>query len=256
MAGGKDAIDPRYRVTRRLGLPLFESGKRCQQVHQRTTRMSEKPFSAACKRNRDPILAVLRRHFADRRQALEIGSGSGQHAVHFAHALPQLIWQSSDRSENLPGICLWLAEAALPNTPAPLELDVAAGNWPQVRYDAIFSANTLHIMGWPEVEMMFAALPAITAGDAKLAIYGPFNYDGKYTSASNADFDQSLKAHAAHMGIRDFEQVDRLAQAAGFVLIEDAAMPANNRCLVWQRRGFDTTVRSRLGHRATRSDNP
>jgi hypothetical protein len=235
MAGGKHAIE-RAIGSRRFDLPIFELGERRQQVLERTMRMSEKPFSAACERNRDPILALLRRHFADRRQALEIGSGSGQHAVHFAHALPQLIWQCSDRSENLPGIRLWLTEAALPNTPAPLDLDVAAGNWPQVRYDAIFSANTLHIMGWPEVVTMFAALPAITSADAKLAIYGPFNYDRKYTSASNADFDRSLKARAAHMGIRDFEQVDRLAQTAGFMLLEDAAMPANNRCLVWQHK--------------------
>lgn len=235
MAGNKHAIE-RAIGSRQFGRPIFELGECRQQALERTMRMSGKPFSAACERNRDPIVAVLRRHFADRRQALEIGSGSGQHAVHFAHALPQLIWQSSDRSENLPGIRLWLAEAALPNTPTPLELDVAAGNWPQVRYDAIFSANTLHIMSWPEVETLFAALSTIASEAAKLAIYGPFNYDGKYTSASNADFDRSLKSRAAHMGIRDFEQVDRLAQAAGFMLLEDAAMPANNRCLVWQRK--------------------
>ncbi|MGH7330285.1 MAG: DUF938 domain-containing protein, partial [Polyangiaceae bacterium] len=102
-------------------------------------------------------------------------------------------------------------------------------------YDAIFSANTLHIMRWTEVEAIFAALPAITSDRARLAIYGPFNYRGKYTSASNADFDRSLQMRAAHMRIRDFEQVNRLAHTAGFALLEDAGMPANNRCLVWQR---------------------
>lgn len=201
-----------------------------------TPGMSEKPFSAACERNRDPILAVLRTHFADRQRVLEIGSGSGQHAVYFAAAMPQLIWQTSDRAENLPGIELWLAEAALANTPAPLAVDVADATWPDEPYDAVFSANTLHIMSWTQVQALFAALPGATAAAAKLAIYGPFNYGGKYTSPSNAEFDASLKARAPQMGIREFAAVDALAHAAGFGLIDDVAMPANNRILVWQRR--------------------
>jgi cyclopropane fatty-acyl-phospholipid synthase-like methyltransferase len=201
-----------------------------------TVAMTEKPFAPACERNSDPILAVLRDRFADRRHVLEIGSGTGQHAVHFAAALPGLVWQTSDRAENLAGIGAWLAEAALPNTPPPIELDVAERDWPATRFDAIFSANTLHIMSWNEVEALFAALPSLTAADAKLAIYGPFNYGGRYTSASNAAFDESLRSRAAHMGIRDMEAVDRLAQAAGFVLLDDVAMPANNRTLVWQRK--------------------
>lgn len=198
--------------------------------------MTEKPFAPACERNRDPILAVLRAHFSDRKRVLEIGSGTGQHAVHFAAALPELVWQTSDRAENLPGIRAWLDEARLPDTPAPIELDVAEGNWPQGPYDAFFSANTLHIMSWPEVQALFAALPELASGDAKLAIYGPFNYGGEYTSASNAAFDESLKARAPHMGIRDIEAVDRLARTAGFARIADVEMPANNRTLVWQRR--------------------
>ena len=198
--------------------------------------MIDKPFSSACERNRNPILAVLRAHFSDRRHVLEIGSGTGQHAVHFAAAMPQLIWQTSDRAENLPGLQRWLNEAALPNTPAPLAVDVTADAWPGDSFDAVFSANTLHIMSWAAVEAMFAALPSVTTAAAKLVIYGPFNYGGKYTSASNAEFDASLKAGASHMGIRDFEAVDALAHAAGFALIDDVAMPANNRILVWQRR--------------------
>ena len=199
-------------------------------------RMPDKPYSAACERNREPILAVLRAHFADRRHVLEIGSGTGQHAAWFAAHLPQLVWQTSDRAGHLAGIRGWLDDAALPNTPPPLVLDVARGPWPRGEFDALFSANTLHIMAWPEVEALFAALPAIASADAKLAVYGPFNYEGRFTSASNRDFDRSLKAQAPHMGIREFADVDRLAQAAGFVLVEDAAMPANNRCLVWQRQ--------------------
>ncbi len=198
--------------------------------------MTDKPFAPACERNREPILAVLRAHFADRSRVLEIGSGTGQHAVHFAAAMPFLVWQTSDVAENLPGIRAWLDEADLANTPAPLVLDVAGSDWPATRFDAIFSANTLHIMSWPEVERFFAALDRIATPDAKLAVYGPFNYGGAFTSASNAAFDESLKARAPHMGIRDIEAVDALARKAGFAMIDDVAMPANNRTLVWQRR--------------------
>jgi cyclopropane fatty-acyl-phospholipid synthase-like methyltransferase len=195
---------------------------------------ADKPFAPACERNRDVILDALKPLLTDRQQVLEIGSGTGQHAVHFAAALPHLVWQTSDRSDNLPGIHLWLAEAALPNTPRPLELDVSS-RWPAGRFDAIFTSNTLHIMGWPEVEAFFAGLPAVLADDARLIVYGPFNYEGRFTSASNAAFDSALKADDPHRGIRDFEAVDALARAIGFALIEDRAMPANNRCLSWQR---------------------
>jgi hypothetical protein len=201
---------------------------------------AQKPYSAPCERNRDPILAVLRAQFADRRNVLEIGSGTGQHAAYFAAALPQLTWQASDRAENLPGIRTWLDEGSLSNAPPPLEFDVGSDAAPRAvasgrRYDAVFSANTLHIMAWNEIERLFALLPALTTADAKLAIYGPFNYDGRYTSVSNADFDRSLRERAPHMGIRDVAAVDALARAAGFDLLEDAEMPANNRCRVWQR---------------------
>jgi cyclopropane fatty-acyl-phospholipid synthase-like methyltransferase len=194
----------------------------------------EKPHARASERNRAPILEVLRQQFAARRHVLEIGSGTGQHAVHFAAALPQLIWQCSDRAENLPGIRAWLRDAALPNTPDPLDIDVN-GAWPQLRFDAIFSANTLHIMSWPEVQRLFAQLPAVTTGEAIVIIYGPFNSHGQYSSASNAAFDQSLRDRGAHMAIRDAEAVDALAADAGFALSADIAMPANNRCRVWRR---------------------
>lgn len=194
----------------------------------------DKPSAPSCERNRDPILEVLRQHFADRREVLEIGSGTGQHAVHFAEAMPVLTWQCSDRADNLPGIRLWLDEAGLSNTPPPIELDVG-GAWPFHHYDAVFSANTLHIMGWDEVERLFDRIAGVTTDDAILAIYGPFNYDGRYTSESNAEFDQWLQARGSHMRIRDAEAVDALAEVAGFDLIDDIAMPANNRMRIWQR---------------------
>jgi hypothetical protein len=219
----------------------------------------EKPFSLSCDHNREPILAVLRTHFVARRHVLEIGSGTGQHAVHFAAAMPWLTWQCSDVADNLPGIGSWLEDAALPNTPAPIPLDVAHmppfdrlsmnSDFP---FDAVFSANTLHIMGWTEVEAFFAGVDRVlksaphpptapssrareegTAGT--LAVYGPFNYDGAYTSDSNQEFDGWLKARDPRSGIRDFEAVDALARAAGLRLVDDIAMPANNRCIVWQR---------------------
>jgi cyclopropane fatty-acyl-phospholipid synthase-like methyltransferase len=194
-----------------------------------------KPFSPACERNRDPILAVLRDWFALRRRVLEIGSGTGQHAVHFAAAMPWLAWQCSDVAANLPGIRQWLDEAALPNTPAPIELDVAAATPVPRRFDAVFSANTLHIMGWPQVEALFARLPSLLDAQATVVVYGPFNDNGAFTSASNREFDGWLKARDPRSGIRDVQAVDALARAAGLRLATRIAMPANNACLVWER---------------------
>ena len=194
----------------------------------------DKPFSPACERNREPILVVLRRHLSGARRVLEVGSGTGQHAVHFAAAMPWLQWQASDRADNLPGIRAWLDEAGLPNTPAPLEVDV--DDWsPAPGFDAVFSANTLHIMGWPQVHAFFAGVGRVLAGGGTLVVYGPFNYGGAYSSESNREFDHWLAQRDPASAIRDFEAVDRLADEAGLALVEDVAMPANNRCLVWRR---------------------
>ena len=197
--------------------------------------MNDKPHAPATERNREPILKVLRVHFGGRMHVLEIGSGTGQHAVHFAAALPQLQWQCSDRAQYLPGIRAWLDDAQQPNTPPPIELDVLNGPWPAAQYDAVFSANTLHIMGWPEVQALFVGLDATLAADAMLAIYGPFNVGGRPTSDSNALFDAELKARAPSMGLRDVEAVDALARTIGLRTVANIAMPANNRCLLWRR---------------------
>ena len=196
--------------------------------------MDAKPFAPACERNRDPILAVLRTHFADRRRVLEVGSGTGQHAVYFAAAMPWLTWQCADLAAQLPGIRQWLDEAALPNTPPPLALDVR-GPWPGDPYDAVFSANLLHIVGWPEVEAFFAGVGQVLEAGGTLIVYGPFNEGGTYTSESNREFDAWLKARDPRSGIRDVEAVRALAAQVGLEAVDDLAMPANNRCLVWRR---------------------
>jgi SAM-dependent methyltransferase len=197
--------------------------------------MNELPNAPATERNREPILNVLREYFAGRSRVLEIGSGTGQHAVYFAAAMPWLRWQTSDLRENHEGITAWIQASGLDNVLPPLELDVQRPNdWPPQQYDAIFSANTLHIMAWPDVQALFANLPRVLAADATVVIYGPFNIGGRFTSDSNAAFDAQLRADAGHRGIRDLEAVDELAAAAGLQRLADVAMPANNRCVVWR----------------------
>ena len=192
------------------------------------------PFSAASERNRQPILAVLGRHFGDRHEVLEIGSGTGQHAVHFAAALPHLHWQTSDLVENHEGIRARLDTAALPNLRAPLALDVRSGPWPAQRFDALFSANTLHIMAWSAVQALFARLPDVLTDDAVVVVYGPFRRGGRHTSDSNAAFDAALRRADPLRGVRDLEAVHALAAVAGLQPVEEVAMPANNLCVVWR----------------------
>ena len=194
-----------------------------------------KRHSEACERNQGPILDVLRRWFADRRRVLEIGSGTGQHAVHFGAHLPHLTWQTGDLARHHPGILAWLAEARLANVLPPLALDANAPAWPAIECDAVFTANTLHIMSWPAVEGLFGHLDRLLPAGGVLAVYGPFNSGGRYTAHSNARFDAHLQLQDPAMGIRDFEAVDALARGLGLELAEDCAMPANNRTLVWRR---------------------
>ena|SRR3990172_1343005 len=196
-----------------------------------------KPYAEACEQNKGPILSVLREVFAARTKILEIGSGTGQHAVYFGHHLPHLIWQTSDLAEHHHGIRLWLNEAHLPNVLPPLELDVASDQWPIDHVDGVFSANAIHIMSWPCVEKMFAGIGRVLAEGGVLCLYGPFNYGGKFTSDSNARFDAWLKMRDPASGVRNFEDVDRLAQAQGLRLLQDYAMPVNNRTLVWEKAG-------------------
>lgn len=166
-------------------------------------------------------------------RVVEIGAGTGQHAVHFARHLPHLQWQPTDRIEYLPGLAARIAEEGSANLAAPVELDVLQSRWPAVRGDAVFSANTLHIMSWPAVEALFAGLPQVLEPHGVLAIYGPFKYAGRFTTPSNAEFDAMLRARDPDSGVRDFEAVEALAASLGLALRADHAMPANNQLLVW-----------------------
>lgn len=194
-----------------------------------------KPYAESCDINKDPILEVLHELFADRKYVLEIASGTGQHAVHFGRALPHLTWQTSELEQNHAGVRMWLDEAQLPNVLPPILIDANNIDWPIASVDAIFNANTVHIMSWPEVELLFAGIGRVLEVGGILALYGPFNYGGKFTSDSNARFDDWLKSRDPKSGVRDFEALDQLAKMQGMVLRNDIEMPINNRTLVWQR---------------------
>ncbi|MCK9619017.1 MAG: class I SAM-dependent methyltransferase [Methylobacter sp.] len=196
--------------------------------------MIHKPFSQACENNKDPILQVIRTVFCQPTTVWEIGSGTGQHACYFAKHLTHLEWQPTDRSENIPGIGLWREEAKLANLKPPLTLDVTDALWPCSSIDALFTANTLHIMSWDEVRILFDRLAEYLNAKALICIYGPFNYNGAYTSDSNAYFDQWLKSQNTLSGIRNFEDIMSLSTSCGFSLLNDIAMLANNRLLVLQ----------------------
>lgn len=197
-----------------------------------------KPFAEACEQNRDPILTVIGPLLAECRSVLEIGSGTGQHAVYFARHMPHLVWHTSDLPEMHAGIRVWLEEAALPNTPPPISLDVQAGSWPRLSIDGVFTANTTHIMPPEAVQAMFAGVAKLLEPGAPFLIYGPFMYGGKHTSESNERFDRWIRAWEPHRGIRDLDWLLELAQPLGLYLDEDIAMPVNNRTLVW-RKGAD-----------------
>jgi len=194
-----------------------------------------KPFAESCTQNQQHILNVLQKEFADARHVLEIGSGTGQHAVFFARALPHLVWQTSDVDVHHPGIQAWIDDEGPDNVRAPLSLNVEIDAWPDTTFDAVFSANTAHIMGWPEVEMMFAGIGQALEQGGRFCLYGPFNIDGKFTSESNARFEQWLKSQHPKSGIRDQAELDLLATNAELVRRATHAMPANNTILVWEK---------------------
>lgn len=196
--------------------------------------MTHKPFSQACENNKDPILQEIQTVLSQPTTVWEIGSGTGQHACYFARHLPYVVWQPTDRFENIAGICLWQEEAQLANLKPALTLDVTDAVWPCESIDSLFTANTLHIMSWGEVQIFFDRLAVYLNPKALVCIYGPFNYNGTYTSESNVRFDQWLKNKNTSSGIKDFKDIMILATSKGFGLLKDIAMPANNRLLVLQ----------------------
>lgn len=199
------------------------------------------PFSNAADNNKDAILEELVVAFSDARHVLEIGSGTGQHAVHFAPRLPHLVWQPSDLAPNLDGVNARLAEVAIPNLKQPLEIDVANPPWPLPAasapnaIDGIYTANSLHIMSMAHVEAFFERTGETLAAGGVLCVYGPVKYEGAFTTSSNEAFDAQLKTWDPISGVRDFEVLDSLANAIGLSLTRDHAMPANNQLLVWKR---------------------
>ena len=200
--------------------------------------MMNKPYSQACENNKHPILTILSEAFANAKQVLEIGSGTGQHAVFFAKHLPHLMWQTSDLSVNHLGINAWIDDKLSVNVQRPIALDLNE-DWPTCNnnqsFDALYTANTLHIISWPLVVKFFQALEKNLAANARVCIYGPFKYQGAFTSESNANFDLWLKDRDINSGVRDIEAILSLATSAGLVLDEDHKMPANNQLLVFTK---------------------
>lgn len=200
----------------------------------------EKPFSPACERNREPILKVLKEtiEHTDRR-LLEIGSGTGQHAVYFSPHFPQVEWFPTDVSARLMGIKKWVDEANIPNLQKPTKLDVSKDDFPKLKFDVVFTANTFHIMNWKDCKSFMKLLGHRLREGSRAAIYGPFKYNGEFTSESNAAFDVTLKEKDPLSGIRSFEDVNTNMLKNGFELVNDYEMPANNRMLVYKRLKFE-----------------
>jgi len=202
------------------------------------------PFSEACERNKAPILGVLKTAFADRSHVLEIGSGTGQHAVYFAHHLPHLTWHPTELSTGLANLAKRIKLEGGPNLSSPELLDVRQEQWPLRSVDAIFTANTFHIMSWPEVIATYRGVGVVLCAGGVMCIYGPFRYGGQYTSESNRQFDRTLRERNPESGLRDIELIVELANTSGLTLVNDHDLPANNRLLVFRKA--DPGVRNEL----------
>ncbi|MCP4075435.1 MAG: DUF938 domain-containing protein [Gammaproteobacteria bacterium] len=196
--------------------------------------MTNKPYSESCDQNREFIQQVFEQYIDGRNTVLEIGSGTGQHAVYFSSQYADLLWQTSDLIENHQAIQAWIVDSGLDNVFSPIELD-SRGDWPEQQYDILYSSNTVHIMSSDAVEQFFNKLPFCMHQNSVFLLYGPFNYDGRYTSESNARFDLWLKQRDPVSGIKNFEWLKDLGRQSGLECTEDFEMPANNRLLVWEK---------------------
>ena len=195
-------------------------------------------FSDACERNKKPILEVLEKYMPKRGLVLEIGSGTGQHAVYFAGKFGTIKWQPSEVPENLPGLTARIEAEGNEFVKPPIAIDVLKDDisaWPERILTAAFSANTSHIMDWQTVRGMFAGLGTKLKPRGVFCLYGPFNNGGKYTSDSNQAFDLRLKSQNPEMGLRDIQSLETLAGKNDMKLIDLVPMPAENMTLVFAR---------------------
>ena len=190
-------------------------------------------LAAHTARNLQPIIDVLKIEFRSVATVLEVGSGSGQHATEIVKAISHLDWQSSDRLCNHAAIHAWLKQEAQARVRAPLQLDVLSDTWPDEKFDAVFSANTAHIMSLAAVEQMFSLVATVLSGAGLFCLYGPFLQDRKFSSKSNEAFDQSLRSQDAAMGIRHLEELDAFGIQNGLRRIGSYSMPANNLMVIW-----------------------
>jgi len=190
-----------------------------------------KRSSTSCERNQQPILEQLSRLLKDHQQVLEVGSGTGQHAVFFAQHLPHLTWHTSDAKENHPSINAWIEEFPCQNLRSPIAFLFGQQAWPDIPVDAIFTANTTHIMQKSDAELMMKMVSKELQKGGLFCQYGPFNIDGEYTSEGNRTFDIHLENEGCG-GIRDINELTEWA--TGLKLIEKIPMPANNFLLVWE----------------------
>ncbi len=195
----------------------------------------ELPSSPAAERNKQPIAEVLRRRLSPSARVLEIGAGIGQHAVHFAHNLPSVHWQASEVPDHLPLLAARIAQEA-PGLPEPIELDVM-GDWPDETFDAVFTANTLHIMPWAHTPILIERAASRLVEGGELILYGPFHDNGAHTADSNMKFDRMLRSRDSDMRVRDAVEITEVARVHGLVPMADIAMPANNRILVFEKAG-------------------
>jgi len=195
----------------------------------------KKPYSESCDQNQDPILSIISPALSSASSVLEIGSGTGQHAIYFAEKMPHLVWYTSDCPPYLEGINMWLSDVGLSNVRPPFELDVTASTWPELHVDTVFTANSIHIMNQQDVVNFFSGVGRLLHEEGSLMIYGPFNYNGVYTSRSNESFDQWLKGRDPLSGIKHFEEMVSLANDNGMRLVSDYEMPANNRILHFEK---------------------
>ena len=194
------------------------------------------PFSQACENNKKPILEVLQRELTDATHVLEIGSGTGQHSVYFAPMLAHLQWQTSDVEANHWVINAWHTAYPVTNLHPPIAFNLANDALPSnACYDAVFTANTLHIIGWDLVEQLFKLVGEALPIQGKLIVYGPFNDNGNYTSVGNQQFDAKLRQDNPNSGIRDKQDVVDLAKVNALALTATYSMPANNQILVFQK---------------------